>query len=83
MVFTRGEMKQLEKYVKGSKIEEEDRHFVEELQNVGMMKSPGFHREGKEVYETSRLTSLGYSVYLTSRTNHSKIRRFFSSLMNI
>lgn len=79
-MFTKEEIKQLEKYTMGAVIHEEDKCLIEELQNTSLATS-GFHKEGNKVYETSRLTSLGYSLYKSSVENNSPIRRFFSGLM--
>lgn len=79
-MFTKEEINQLKKYVKGDVIQKEDSMLIENLQSIGLATS-GFHQEGNEIYETSGLTSLGYSLFKSSKIRHNPIRNFFSGLI--
>lgn len=79
-MFAKRKLAQLEKYVEGEIIQKEDKVLIENLQSMGLATS-GFHQEGSEVYDTSRLTPEGYDMFKLSEINYSPIRRFFSGLM--
>ncbi|MFH1521329.1 MAG: hypothetical protein ABIF18_00050 [archaeon] len=78
-MFTREEIYRLKKYVKGNIIQKEDSTLIRNLQSMGL--ATGFHQEGNEVHNTSRLTSEGYDLFKSSMINYSPIKKFFSGLM--
>ena len=79
-MFTKRELNQLEKYLKGDIIQERDRFLIEKLQSMGLATS-GFHDNGKEAHETSRLTPLGYDLFKSSKIKYNPIKKLFSGLM--
>ena len=80
-MFTKEEIGRLKKYVKGDIIQEEDSALIRNLQSIGLATS-GFHQEGNEAYDTSRLTSEGYDLLKSSRRNYNPVKKFFSGLMD-
>jgi len=51
------------------------------LENLQLKLTSGFHDKGKEVHETSRLTQLGYDLFKSSKIKYNPIKKFFSGLM--
>ncbi len=80
-MFAQRELAQLEKYVGGEIIQKEDKVLIENLQSMGLATS-GFHQEGSEVYDTSRLTPEGYDLFKLSEINYNPLKRFFHALIN-